>query len=158
MKLYPHQDKALAQALPILQMYKAVYLVMEVRTGKTLTSLCLADGYLKGMPEVYRSIQSTTVCFVTKKKAIPSIEADFKSSGLTYKLIVTNYESLHKINLNVDIWILDEAHGLGQFPKPSKRTTELKQLISGAPCILLSGTPTPESPSQWYHQFLRVVF
>ena len=151
MKLFEHQDKAVSQALPTLQMYKVVYLVMEVRTGKTLTSLTVADMYLKS--EVYRTQQSPIVGFVTKKKAIPSIEADFKASGLTYKLIVTNYEAIHKIDTHVDLWILDEAHGLGQFPKPSKRTSEIKDLISGAPCILLSGTPTPESPSQWYHQF-----
>lgn len=144
MKLYPHQIEALEKALPILQMYKLVYLVMEVRTGKTLTSLSLANQHLNGKP--------STVAFITKKKAIPSIEADYKTAGFTYKLIVTNYESIHKIDDFVDLWILDEAHCLGQYPKPSIRTKQLRDLINNAHCILLSGTPTPESFSQIYHQ------
>jgi SNF2-related domain len=150
MQLYPHQKDVLNKALPILEKYKVVYLIMEVRTGKTLVSLTLADTYLKrifGQTEF-----NTTVCFITKKKAIPSIEADFKASGFTYKLIVTNYESLHNLNQKIHIWIIDEAHSCGQYPKPSQRTKDLKERINGAPCILLSGTPTPESFSQIYHQ------
>jgi hypothetical protein len=50
--------------------------------------------------------------------------------------------------------ILDEAHGMGAFPKPSKRAKQVKELIAGSnPYVcLLSGTPTPESYSQMYHQ------
>lgn len=46
------------------------------------------------------------------------------------------------------------VHNCGAFPKPSERTKILKELASnGADVILMSGTPTPESPSQIYHQF-----
>jgi hypothetical protein len=43
---------------------------------------------------------------------------------------------------------------MGAFPKPSKRALQVKQLIQkqGSVVILLSGTPTPESYSQMYHQ------
>jgi hypothetical protein len=54
----------------------------------------------------------------------------------------------------VDVLVLDEAHGMGAFPKPSKRAKDVKGFISKYRCkvILLSGTPTPESYSQMYHQ------
>ena len=43
---------------------------------------------------------------------------------------------------------------MGAFPKPSKRAVQVKDLIAKtkAKVILLSGTPTPESYSQMYHQ------
>ncbi len=67
-----------------------------------------------------------------------------------------NYESLHKVSydLHWDVIIADEAHSMGAFPKPSKRARDVKMRIlkSSAKVILLSGTPTPESYSQMYHQ------
>ena len=50
--------------------------------------------------------------------------------------------------------ICDEAHSMGAFPKPNKRAKDVKKLIykTRAKVILLSGTPTPESYSQVYHQ------
>jgi hypothetical protein len=50
--------------------------------------------------------------------------------------------------------VCDEAHSLGAFPKPNKRAQQVKELIDNtkAKVILLSGTPTPESYSQMYHQ------
>jgi hypothetical protein len=50
--------------------------------------------------------------------------------------------------------VLDEAHGMGAYPKPSKRTKMIKQVIKKQNpfVILMSGTPTPESFSQMYHQ------
>jgi hypothetical protein len=43
---------------------------------------------------------------------------------------------------------------MGAFPKPSIRATLVRQILSkyDARVILLSGTPTPESYSQMYHQ------
>lgn len=50
--------------------------------------------------------------------------------------------------------ILDEAHTLGAFPKPSSRAKKVANLIRKHNLLvcLLSGTPTPESYSQMYHQ------
>lgn len=143
MQLFPHQSQVVDQALPILKNYGLCYLVMEVRTGKTLTSITLADQFKP----------KAKVLFLTKKKAVPSIEADYKASSLSIDLTVTNYESIHKLSLSqFDVFILDEAHCLGQYPKPGERTKGLKEAINGRPCILLSGTPTPESYSQIFHQ------
>jgi len=121
-----------------------LYLAMEVRTGKTLTSLGIAE-----------KIGSKNVLFITKKKAISSIESDYKALVPPYDLLAINYESLHKIpNTKWDLIICDEAHSMGAFAKPSKRACQVKDLINltKAKVILLSGTPTPESYSQMYHQ------
>lgn len=114
---------------------------MQVRTGKTLTALATADKYgAKG------------VLFVTKKKAIQSILDDHAGIGSPFQLEVINYEQLHNYTGDPDLIILDEAHCLGQFPKPAVRTKLLKKICDGKPIIYLSGTPTPESYSQLYHQ------
>lgn len=138
----PYQIEIIKTGYNQLQSKGWTYLAMEVRTGKTLTSLGIADKV------------GGRVCFVTKKKAIPSIESDVKMLGSdNIQVEAINYESIHKINdpKSVNIWILDEAHKLGAFPKPSKRTKELRKIIKGK-VIFLSGTPTPESTSQVFHQ------
>jgi hypothetical protein len=121
-----------------------VYLAMEVRTGKTLTSLGIAE-----------RINSSNVLFLTKKKAVSSIQKDYELFNPPYHLTVTNYESLHKVErIDWDLIICDESHSMGAFAKPSKRAVQVKDLIAKtkARVILLSGTPTPESYSQMYHQ------
>ena len=72
-----------------------------------------------------------------------------------FELQVINYESLHKIKKRGwDVIVCDEAHSMGAYPKPSKRAKQVKELIqiNNPYYILLSGTPTPESYSQMYHQ------
>ena len=72
-----------------------------------------------------------------------------------FALFVINYESIHKVpNIRWDVIICDEAHSMGAFPKPSKRAKDVKSLIQrhDPHVILMSGTPTPESYSQMYHQ------
>lgn len=123
------------------------YLAYEVRTGKTLTALGIA-AKLGG--------QKKRVVFVTKLKAINSVESDVKLlNDKSINVEVINYESLHKLDLSthVDVWILDEAHKLGGFPKPSQKTKLLRQIIHKySSVIFLSGTPTPESTAQIFHQ------
>jgi hypothetical protein len=117
---------------------------MEVRTGKTLTSLGIAQ-----------ACGFRNVVFLTKKKAISSIVSDYKLLNPSFKCEVINYESMHKLMITrCDFLILDEAHGLGAFPKPSNRAKNVKEFIRKFDCsvCLLSGTPTPESYSQMFHQ------
>ena len=142
-KLRDYQKVNVKDALDVLKVNEFVYLAMEVRTGKTLTSLSIADKIGKN------------VLFVTKKKAISSIRKDYELLNPGFSLLVINYESLHKLPKDSwDVIILDEAHSMGAFPKPSKRAKQVKELIVKNTCkvILLSGTPTPESYSQMYHQ------
>ena len=145
-KLRYYQQNIVNNGYSKLIQFNMVYLSMEVRTGKTLTALSLADKFnnKKG------------VLFVTKKKAIKSIQNDFELLNPSYQLTVINYESLHKVTGDFDAFIIDEAHSIGTYPKSSKRFKDLKLLIKNNPyskLILLSGTPSPESYSQLFHQF-----
>jgi hypothetical protein len=142
MQLRDYQVDIAEQAINILKEFKLVYLAMQVRTGKTITSLHIASLY-----------GAKSVLFVTKKKAISSIEEDFKQSNCLYKLDVVNYESIHKASIDYDFIIIDEAHALGQYPQPSERTKTLSVICIGKPIIYLSGTPSPETYAQFYHQF-----
>ena len=142
--LRDYQKNIADKACEVLKVNRFVYLAMEVRTGKTLTSLSIADQMNVGR-----------VLFLTKKKAISSIQSDFVLLGADYEIVVINYESIHKLpKVFWDMIILDEAHGMGAFPKPSKRAKQVRELIvKNSPyVVLLSGTPTPESYSQVYHQ------
>jgi len=146
MEFRDYQLEIIDKGADLIEKHGFVYLAMEVRTGKTLTSLGICD-----------KIGATNILFVTKKKAIGSIEGDYKMFNPKFAITVINYESLHKIdvvNQIFDVVILDEAHGLGAFPKKSKRCESIRRLvaISKAKVMLLSGTPTPESYSQIYHQ------
>lgn len=144
-----YQQNIIDRGTEVLLTKKFLYLSMEVRTGKTLTSL----GILDKMMSVNR------VLFITKKRAISSIESDYNLLDPDYELQVINYESLHKIDQGGwDAVVCDEAHGMGAFPKPSKRAKAVSELIrKNKPyVILLSGTPTPESYSQMYHQVYSI--
>jgi hypothetical protein len=148
MKFRDYQEDIIESAYDIIKKRNMVYLAMEVRTGKTLTSLGLAQ-----------RLGAKNVLFLTKKKAISSITDDFKMYGPDYELFVINYESIHKIpKTKWDLVILDEAHTLGAFPKPSKRAKQVSEMIKKQrPYVCyLSGTPTPESYCQIYHQVYGV--
>ena len=145
MKYRDYQLKIIKKGTKIVKEHGFVYLAMEVRTGKTLTSLGIC-----------RDLGAKNVLFLTKKKAIGSINSDYEKLNLPYLNFFTiNYESMHKIpDYKWDVIVCDEAHSLGAFPKPNKRAKQVRDLIfkCRARVILLSGTPTPESYSQLYHQ------
>lgn len=143
MELRDYQVDISTKACELLKKHKIAYLSMQVRTGKTLTALntCKLHG-------------AKDVLFVTKKKGTLSVVADYEHYKKDFKCFVINFEQLHNItDQYFDLVIIDEAHGIGAFPLPSKRTKELKRLCKGLPIIYLSGTPSPESYSQLYHQF-----
>ena len=140
-----YQSDIILKGSEILLKNRFLYLAMEVRTGKTLTSLGIAE-----------NVRTYQVLFITKKKAISSIEADYSMLKPTYSLSVINYESLHLVmnDQKWDLIVCDEAHSVGAFPKPNNRAVAVRDLIrrDNPMVILLSGTPTPESYSQMYHQ------
>ena len=144
-----YQANIIIRGVKILYAYRFLYLAMEVRTGKTLTSLGIAS-----------SIEHCSeILFLTKKKAISSIQNDYDLLDPDYNLTIINYESIHKVRqTGWDIVICDESHSLGAFPKPNKRAKQVKEIISRSNpyVILLSGTPTPESYSQMYHQLYGI--
>lgn len=142
-QLREYQIDLSQKAVEILRDKHIVYLQFSVRTGKTATAL-----------ETCRLFGAKRVLFLTKKKAIGSIQQDYIDFGYTFELVVINNESLSKVIGNdFDVVIQDEAHGMGAFPKPSNKSKEFKLRFSRIPLILLSGTPASESYSQFYHQF-----
>lgn len=143
MKPFEHQIEYAERGYKILQEQGLVYLAMEERTGKTLTSILIVE---KLGDEV------ENVLVVTKKNAIGGWADTLKKFGHNKKFRVINYESLHKIDLGADVYILDEAHRLGTYPKPNLAHKQLKPFTRGKPIIYLSATPSPESYSQLYHQ------
>jgi len=142
LQLRTYQTKISAEAVEILRNKHIVYLAMEVRTGKSLTALNTAQLY-----------GAKNVLFLTKKKAISSIQWDYDNFGFTFDLSIINDESMHLVTGNFDLIIHDEHHRFGAFPKPNATAKEFKKRFSKLPMIFLSGTPTPESYSQWFHQF-----
>lgn len=143
--LRDYQEDIAQRAALLLREHGVAYLAMQVRTGKTLTAMRAAA--LCG---------AKSVLFITKKKAIESIRFDFrdKLNNAAFKLEVVNYEGLHKVTSNYDLIICDEAHGLGQYPKPSERALTVRGMVlkNACPALLLSGTPSPESYAQMFHQ------
>lgn len=148
-KFRGYQNDIIDKGYKILMEQGFLYLAMEVRTGKTLTSLGIAD-----------NLKSCNVLFITKKKAISTIESDYKLLNPSYFITVINYESLHLVmdKEKWDLIICDEAHSMGAFPKPSGRAELVGSVIRKyrPKVILLSGTPTPESYSQMYHQVYAI--
>jgi superfamily II DNA or RNA helicase len=141
-ELRTYQKELAEKGLAIMRQFGLVYLAMQPRTGKTLTAMKLADLY-----------GAKRVLFITKLKAIPSIEGDYLKFNPSFSIKVWNYESLHKLTWDFDLVICDEAHCLSSFAKPAQRTKALREKVWNLPIIYLSATPTAESYSQIYHQF-----
>ena len=140
--LRDYQVRIANEATKILSECGFVYLSLEVRCGKTLTAL-----------ETCKLYGAKRVLFITKIKAFSSIQGDYDNFGYKFDITIINKESIHKVLTNdFDVVIIDEAHGLAAFPKASKYQKDIRKRFSKKPIIFLSGTATPESFSQWYHQ------
>jgi len=137
-KLRPYQREKADLCLDILRNKKLCILNGEVRTGKTHTALEVASNY-------------RSVLFVTKKKAIDSIKSDYEAAGHRFNMDLINFESVHKMTKIYDLVIVDESHKISAFPKPSKQTKTIKALATND-VLVMTGTLTPESYSQIYHQ------
>jgi hypothetical protein len=145
-ELRGYQVENAEKGCAILKQLGLVYLSMQVRTGKSATSL-----------EICRLYGAKKVLFLTKKKAISSIQSDYEDFGYSehFSIMIVNDESMHKIEdpKSFDLIVHDEHHRFGAMPKPGASTKLFRSLFADKPMIFLSGTPTPESFSQMYHQF-----
>ncbi len=121
--LRPYQKKIAEQIKNKVTDHKIAYVSAEVRCGKTLMAL-----------EACKLLEVDKVLFLTKKKAISSINEDYTDLNYKFQLTVINYESLHKVETNdFDIIIYDESHGLSAFPKPAKRAKDIASSLARAP-------------------------
>lgn len=144
-ELRDYQIRIANDANEILKLKKIVCIFAMVRTGKTLMAL-----------ETCKLFGAKRVLFITKIKAFTSIENDYWDFKYLkdFDLTIINRESLHKIKTNdFDVVIIDEVHGYTSYPKPSKYHKDVKSRFGNIPMIMLSGTPTPESYSQYFHLF-----
>ena len=145
-ELRQYQKEKAIEGSGIFKKYGVVYLAMQVRTGKTATSL-----------EISKMNGFKNVLFSTKKNAIKSIQKDYIDFGFNkyFKLTVINDESLHLVEglKDFDLVIHDESHRFGAYPKLNVVATFWKKHFYNTPQIYLSGTPHPESYSQIFHQF-----
>lgn len=139
-ELRDYQVSLSDQAITILNEFKIVCFSVEVRCGKTLMSL-----------ETARKYGASNVLFVSKLKALSSIVKDYHLLKPGFKMTAINYESIHKVDGEFDFIIVDECHKCGAFPVASVAVKGLRNIIKDKPCILMSGTFTPESFSQIYH-------
>tara|TARA_R100000781_G_scaffold24008_3_gene17746 strand:+ start:14714 stop:14980 length:267 start_codon:yes stop_codon:yes gene_type:complete len=81
-ELRPYQQDIITRGVTVLQNHKFIYLAMEVRTGKTITSLKMLT-YL--WAKLVNSDEKK-VLFITKKKAISSIERDYDLSHSNFDI------------------------------------------------------------------------
>ena len=156
MKPFKHQIEKAEECWDILRKKGYVYLAGKPRSGKTLTSILVAE----------KSTKISRVLVLTKKAAIPGWQKFLTDVelGLRKNYTVTNYEQVGKwdatkrrANLKLkpedyQLVIIDESHNLGTVGKPSGRYKAIKALCNNLPHIHLSGTAIVESPNSIYHQ------
>ena len=74
-KLRSYQKQIVEKGIDVLKKHKFLYLAMEVRTGKTLTSLAMS-----------LDLPVHNLLFITKKKAISSIQDDYNLLNPPYDI------------------------------------------------------------------------
>ena len=168
---FKHQTEISLQAYGLLKRYGWVYLAMQERTGKTLTSILVAE-----------MSKCTNILVITKAKAlkgdddkdivsakggwagalnlylkVKSVNQVWKTATKTYTIV--NYESIHKISGKYDLVIIDEAHSkIAAYPKVSLTWNKVYAFTKGKPVIYLSATPSAQSHSQLFHQLKLCTF
>ena len=116
--LRKYQIEASNKLTRLCQTKKCGYLSGECRTGKTLVAL-----------SVVKNMELEKVLIITKKKAIPSIESDVRKMNLEKVVSTTNFEQLKRFRgSSWNMIIVDEAHSVGAFPKPSQRYSNILKL------------------------------
>lgn len=142
MKPRAHQLELSQLGYDILRKHMICYLAMEERTGKTLTSILIAE-----MCDI------KSVLVITKKSAVQDWKDTLAQFPHKHKYNVTNYHQAHKFAKH-DLLILDEAHNyISGYPRPSKLHRVIKNISVQTPIIYLSATPHAQGYQMLYHQF-----
>lgn len=155
----PHQVEKANEAVKILKELGYVYINGQPRSGKTFTSILIAEQCEK----------VKCVMVLTKKQAIDGW-LKFISPDLRCKYMVINYEQLgtydkarRLVHLkhnpkDYQLVIVDESHNYGALGKPAGRWMVLKSFCQALPHIHLSGTPVIESANAIYHQMAISIY
>ena len=141
-ELMPHQKRASEEIMAVLENKKICLLSGECRIGKSLTALDVANRV------------GGDVLFITKKKAIKSVEDDADKLEMSCRLTTVNYESIHKVDAaHWSLIVCDEAHSsITKRGKPSSTFLKVQAHFrqSGAMALMMSGTLFPETYAQAY--------
>lgn len=159
---WDHQVSIAKDAVEIIKDNMIVYLAMEERTGKSLTSLLMAE-----------QLDVQRVLIITKKKALSGWTELLESahSMLTKTYAVVNYHQAWKLgDAQYDLIILDESHNyLSSYPKIGASSSQLaelrkqgkpnksiydavKKLCCKKPICYVSATPYAQGPQLLFHQ------
>lgn len=141
-ELYPHQGKISARIKQSITDHSFAILQAPERCGKTLSVIDAVEQ----LSDVKRAL------WITKKAAIDGIKGDLKLYEAVKHYDVVNYEAIHKYEGDYDLIVADEFHyAISSFPKTPAKAQIIKDRWGDVPKILISATPAPESPAQWFH-------
>jgi len=149
MKAYSHQTRIADESYKVLKAYGLIYLSMEERTGKTLTSILVCE-----------MSKAKNILIITKKKALTGWEETLQAYPVTKKYTAINYEAVHNLEKQpFDLVILDEAHAnLSAYPKLGERAKKIREITYNLPIIFLSATPSAQTYAQLFHQFAMTKY
>ena len=140
---YPHQIEGAEHAYKILKDFGMVYLAWEERTGKTITSILVAE-----------QSKAQKILVLTKKKALEGWRSTMEAVETTKSFTITNYHQANKLKPVFDLIILDEAHSyLSAYPRTGKIWKDVAKLTKGVPLIFLSATPYAQGYQLLFNQF-----
>ena len=133
---WDYQEELSNLALDVLRTNAIVYLAMEERTGKTLTSILVAE-----------KSAAKNIRVITKKKALGGWHETLSAFPHSKNYEVINYHQAHKCTGKCDLVILDESHNyISAFPKPGNIWRLLKPMLLNKPIIYISATPYAQGP------------
>jgi hypothetical protein len=140
---YQHQIDLAKEATAIIKEHMIVYLAFEERTGKTLTSILVAE-----------ELNVNRILVITKKKALDGWHKTLQAYKPSKVYDVINYHQVANIDKpNYDLVIIDEAHSyISGYPKTSKMWSDIRKVTLGKPLIYLSATPYAQGYQLLYHQ------
>jgi SNF2 family DNA or RNA helicase len=141
--LYPHQIESVQHCIT----RKGCILAEEMGTGKTLSAI-------ETMEYVNMINPSEKWIWVGPKSALIAVQIEFRKWKAKVMPTFTTYESLHKyIDNNYVGVIFDEC---SKVKNPSAKRTRIafdlaeKIRDNNGYVILMSGTPAPRNPSDWW--------
>ena len=141
MKPYKHQLEMATAVRTKISAYGLCYLAAQERTGKTLTSILVAE-----------KIKKNNILIVTKKNALKGWNETLNAYKHKKNYTVTNYHQVSKLKNIYDFIILDESHNyITGYPKTSKIWKDLSKLTKNKPMLFISATPFAQGMQQIYN-------
>jgi SNF2 family DNA or RNA helicase len=139
-KLYSHQ----LELASIWYHHKVAIWAAEMGTGKTLAAI-----------EVIERTGLTDVWWVAPKQTLPAIHLEFLKWNAKVIPKFINYEMLGKVGGTPQILVFDESQKLkNSQTQRTKAAAALAKRVrdKGGYVLLMSGTPAPRSPEDWWSQ------